>query len=132
MKKMDIFYQINFNILNDYKNNDNIQKKNYQKLQNLIDISNNIKMSSVDKIINEKNISNKIAELLEVYDKMVHEEENHDVIPKKIDKKIIEYNISENLQTLIFIVLQQQNLIKNDILKENHKYQNVFLINKRW
>ena len=130
---MDIFYQINYNILNNNIYNNNLQNKNYQILQNLNDISNIIKMSNVDKINNEKNISNKISELLKVYDKMVNEEENHDVIPKEeINKKIIEYNISENLQTLIFIVLQQQNLIKNDILKENNKYQNVFLINKRW
>jgi hypothetical protein len=89
--------------------------------QNINDISNNIKMSNIDKIINEKNISNKISELLKIYDQMVTEEEN------LIDKNIKNYNISENLQTLILIGLQQQNLMKNDFLKENNRYQNVFL-----
>lgn len=37
-------------------------------------------MSNIDIIVNEKNISNKIAELLKVYDKMVNKEENHDII----------------------------------------------------
>jgi len=45
---------------------------------------------------------------------------------------IEEYNISKKLQTLILILVQQQNLIKNDFLKENNKYQKVFLINKKW
>ena len=47
-------------------------------------------------------------------------------------KLIEEYNISEKLQILILIVIQQQNLMKNDIMKENNKYQKVFLINKKW
>jgi hypothetical protein len=121
MEKMDMFYQINFYIYN--LNNDNFQNKNYQMLQNLNDIRNNIKISNVDSIINEKNISNKISKLLKVYNKIVTEE---------IDNKITNYDISENLQTLILIVLQQQNLMKNDFLKENNRYQNVFLINKKW
>ena len=87
MEKMDIFYKINYNILNNNINNNNLQNKNYQILQNLNDISNNIKMSSVDKIINEKNISNKIAELLKIYDKMVHKEENMMLFLKKLITK---------------------------------------------
>ena len=52
-------------------------------------------------------------------------------LDKNVAKLIEEYNISEKLQALILIVVQQQNLIKNDILKENNKYQKVFLINKK-
>ncbi len=39
-------------------------------------------MSNIDIIVNKKNISNKIVELLKVYDKMVNKEENHDIIQK--------------------------------------------------
>ena len=86
MEKLDIFYQINYDILN----NNNFQNKNYQILQNINEISNNIEMSNIDKIINEKNISNKISELLKAYDKMVNKEENHDIIHKEeISKKVI-------------------------------------------
>ena len=53
-------------------------------------------------------------------------------LDKNVAKLIEEYNISEKLQTLILIVIQQQNIIKNDILQENNKYQKVFLINKHW
>ena len=88
MEKMDIFYQINYDILN----NNNFQNKNYQILQNINEISNNIEMSNIDKIINEKNISNKISELLKVYDKMVNKDENHDILPQKeIGKKVSPY-----------------------------------------
>ena len=86
-EKMEIFYQINFDILNNF----NLQKKNYQILQNINEISHNIEMANIDKIINEKNISNKIAKLLNVYEKMVTKEENHDIIQKEeIDNKIHE------------------------------------------
>ena len=83
MEKMDIFYQINYDILN----NNKFQNKNYQILQNINEISNNIEMSNIDKIINEENIGNKISELLKVYDKMVNKEENHDIIHKKNSPK---------------------------------------------
>ena len=86
-EKMEIFYQINFKILNNFI----LQEKNYQKLQNINEISHNIEMANIDKIINEKNISNKIAKLLNVYEKMVTKEENHDIIQKEeIDNKIHE------------------------------------------
>ena len=84
-EKMEIFYQINYDILN----NINFQNKNYQILQNINEISNNIELSNIDKIINEKNISDKISELLKTYDKMVNKEENHDIFQKKeINKKV--------------------------------------------
>ena len=87
-KNMDIFYQINYDILN---NNNNLQNKNFQLLKNINEISHNIEMSNIDKIVNEKNISNKISELLKAYDKMVNKEENHDIIQKEeIDNKIRE------------------------------------------
>ena len=53
-------------------------------------------------------------------------------LDKNSIKLIEEYKISENLQTLIYIVIKQEKLIKSDILIENNKYQNIFLINKKW
>ena len=54
------------------------------------------------------------------------------ILDKNSVKIIEEYKISEILQTLIYIVIQQEKLIKNDVLKENNKYQKAFLINKKW
>jgi len=86
-KKMEIFYQINYDILNNY-NNYNLHDKSYKLFKNVNEISNNIKLSNIDKIINEKKTSNKIAEILNAYEKMVTIEENHDIIQKKeIDNK---------------------------------------------
>jgi len=53
-------------------------------------------------------------------------------LDKKLFKLIEEYNISEKLQILILMVIQEQNLMKNNIMKENNKYQKVCLINKKW
>ena len=77
-EKMEIFYNINYDILNNY----NLQDKNYQLLKNINEISNNIELSNIDKIINEKKTSIKIDELLNVYEKMVTKEKNHDIIEK--------------------------------------------------
>ena len=84
-ENMERFYQINYDILNNY----HLQDKNYQLLQNINEINNNIKLSNIDKIINEKKTSIKIVEILNAYEKMVTKEENHDIIQKEeIDNKI--------------------------------------------
>ena len=125
MEKMDIFYQINYNILNDNK----LQNKNYQILQNINEISNNIEISNVDKIINEENISNKISELLKVFDKMVNKEENHDVIHKEeIDNIPNNINSYKNMrQETICNANQKNNFISpifsgNKIIRNCNKY----------
>jgi surface protein len=78
-EKLEKFYQINCDIYNNY----NLQDKNYQILKNINEINNNIKLSNIDKIINEKKTSIKIVEILNAYEKMVTKEENHDIIQKE-------------------------------------------------
>jgi surface protein len=78
-ENMERFYQINYDILNNY----HLQDKNYQLLQNINEINNNIKLSNIDKIINEKNTSIKIAEILKAYEEMITKEENHDIFQKE-------------------------------------------------
>lgn len=80
---IEIFYQINNDILQNY----NVRNKNYQILQNVNDISNNIKMANIQKIINNKDIFYKFKEILKIYDKMFSKDENHDLIT---DLNIIE------------------------------------------
>lgn len=80
---IEIFYQINNDILQNY----NVKNKNYQILQNVNDISNNIKMANIQKIINNKDIFYKFKEILKIYDKMFSKDENHDLIT---DLNIIE------------------------------------------
>ena len=87
-KKMEIFYQINYDILNNKNFFQDKKNKNYQLLKNINGISKNIELSNIDKIINEKKTSNKIAEILNAYEKMITKEENHDIIQKEeIDNK---------------------------------------------
>ena len=81
---MEIFYQINYNILNDYK----IEYNNYQIIENYNDIINNIKMNNIDDIINDDNDINRFKKIINIYDKMFKKEDNHDIIIKeeKINK----------------------------------------------
>ena len=64
--EMEIFYQINCDIINNYR----IENKNYQIIENVNDIVNNIKMSNIDKIINDDNDVYKFKNILNLYDKM--------------------------------------------------------------
>ena len=78
-EKIEIFYQINYDILKNYVK----QNKNYQTLQNINEISNNINLNNIKEIINNENISNKISDIIKIYDKMVTKDDKHDFIIKK-------------------------------------------------
>jgi hypothetical protein len=92
-----------------------------------------IKFNQLNYAIHSNNILNNGYGYLEKYFININKKFIKEInLDKNVAKFIEEYNISEKLQTLILIVFQQQNLMKNDILKENNKYQKVFLINKQW
>ena len=78
-EKIEIFYQINYDILKNYVK----QNKNYQILQNINEISNNINLNNIKDIIHNENISNQISDILNIYDKMVTKSDKHDLIIKK-------------------------------------------------
>jgi len=120
--KRKIIMFLNKKIINLGKLNENnefnidyIIKINYN---NYVNHYNNIKKNGYNYIENYFINTNK------KYIKEIH-------LDNKVVKLIEESNISEKLQALILIVAQQINLIKNDFLKENNKYQKVFLINKK-
>ena len=69
MDNMEIYYNINNNIINNYDK----KYKNYEKLINIknIDNYNKIIIKDIDEIINENKIENKIKNLYNIYDKMI-------------------------------------------------------------
>ena len=70
---IEIFYKINSDILNNYV----MENNNYQILENIINIKNNIKMKDIDEIINNNNISNKFLKLMNIYDKISNQHINY-------------------------------------------------------
>ena len=72
---MDLYYKINSEIISNFK----IENTNYEILQNLITIKNNINQSSdIDGIINENNYNNKFKSLLYIYALIENKRSNND------------------------------------------------------
>ena len=83
-KSMEKFYQINYDILENFI----AQKKNYQILQNVNEINNNIKMNNIDEIISDDtNLSEKFTKILNIYDKIFKKEDNHVLFSEKQKNK---------------------------------------------
>jgi len=66
MKNFEIYYNINYDIINNYI----IENRNYELLNNINEIENNIKIKDIDKIININNINNEFKTILNIYNKM--------------------------------------------------------------
>ena len=62
IKKMNIYFEINNNLVNNYEP----QNKNFEILQNIKEIKNNILMKDIDEIINEKNIIYKFEKIMQI------------------------------------------------------------------
>ena len=72
---MDLYYNINSEIISNFR----IENTNYEILQNLITIKNNINQSSdIDGIINENNYNNKFKSLLDIYALIENKPSNND------------------------------------------------------
>ena len=65
-ENIELYYQINSNIINNYKK----EYTNYQILQNINEIQNIIKLSEIDEIINDNNYNYKFRILFDLYSKI--------------------------------------------------------------
>ena len=91
-KTMDIFYEINSDIVNNYE----IKNRNYQLLENIneINIKNDI-FNDIKKINSIDNFSNKLVNILELYDKINSDNNqiNQMTITYKINKDMIQLKL---------------------------------------
>ena len=143
---IEIFYKINFDILNNYT----LENYNYQILQNINDIKNNIKIEDINKIINNKDINYQFKYLVNIFSKITgkiisnsNSDENNNEVKnnitenkinilkeKKQDNKIIEfkgeaiirYKINKNADNIVKI-------FGYDFIKNNIK--NCIIINEK-
>lgn len=69
ISNMDIYYKINFDIINNYK----VQNKNYEYLQNINEVKYNLNINELNKIIKIKDINNQFSILMDIYKKMTTE-----------------------------------------------------------
>lgn len=115
-EKIEIFYQINYDILNNYIK----RNKNYQILQNINEISNNINLNNIKEIINNNCTISKISDILNIYDKMTTKRDKHDLI---IKKDLNEEKSKEKVKSKEY----KENIdIKNSIKSSNKTKNNFF------
>ena len=74
IENMDILFKINLGIIDNYK----MQYRNYTILQNLNEIQNNIKLCDIDQIINNKNINEQFIKIINIYNKMINNDDDKD------------------------------------------------------
>jgi len=67
-ENIEIYYNINNNIFNKYI----IKNRNYEILQNINEINNNNIYKEINKINNDKDINNKIINIINIYNKMIN------------------------------------------------------------
>ena len=95
MESINIFYDINNNILNNY----NIENKNYEFFQNINEInSNNIIYEKLKNINNNSDINNKITDIMDLYKNI----NDTNKLKKDISKKIINEQINNDEITIIY------------------------------
>ena len=120
-EEMEIYYKINYDLLNNYE----LQKRNYHILKNINFIKNNININDIDEIINNNNINSKFNNLLNIYEKLMNNNDdeiiydnnkNFDNIPDNyeigIDNKQMNYYKEINDNNEINII----NEISNEII----------------
>ena len=95
IKSMNIFYEINNNILNKY----DIKNRNYELFQNINDIENNINCKELESIINTSNTLEKFNLLFQIYNKT-----------KKLNEMTIKYNIEGKSAIKLF----SQDFVQNN------------------
>ena len=120
IENMDIFYNINCDILNSYEPT----KGNYQTLQNINEIKNIININDINKVINDNNIYNKFHNLLNISNKMTDKNLYNNVIVKDIDKE--KQNNQTNDEILITYKIGPKNsssikLFDKDFIHNNKK-----------
>ena len=118
------YYEINNRIINNYE----IKNRNYQRLQNINDINNEIIINDLNKIIKDNNINDKFNNILNIFTKMNIDNKSKKNMNKE-DNKILENNNNEI--TLIYKINLNEDKIKifgsDFVQKKNNckiKYEN--------
>ena len=120
IKYINIFYEINNNIINSYEK----QNKNYEILKNIKEIRNNIKLDDdINNIINENNIINKFNKIMDLYYKMNNIENTN--INEDLNEIIIKYNINKNDEKIKIFgeKFVENNKDKCNIIYKEKKYE---------
>ena len=78
---LEIYYSISNNIINNYQK----KNRNFQILNNLnnIDESNQKIIKDIDRIINEKEIDNKIKNIINIYNAMINKNNNNLIVERE-------------------------------------------------
>ena len=92
-ENMEIYFKINNNIINNYIIEKN---RNYEILQNINEINNNI-YGEINKINNDENINNKIINIVNIYNKMVNKDISEINIIYDISKKVKDIEEEETI-----------------------------------
>ena len=85
IENMEIYYNINNDIINKYEK----KNRNYEILHNLIEINNNNIVEEINEINYDYDLKNKINNIINIYNKMVN---------KVISEINIIYNINKKLE----------------------------------
>jgi len=80
---MEIYYKIGNDIINKYER----RNRNYEILQNILEIKNNKIIEDINEINNENDLKNKINSILNIYNKMVNKDISEINIEYDINKK---------------------------------------------
>ena len=103
IENIEIYYKINTEIINNFEFNN----RNYQILQNINEIKNNIEINDINQMINDNNIDNELKKIIYLYNEMTTKlynnnniQSNENNIKSKEEKKEIENNDSNDEITI--------------------------------
>ena len=95
IENLDIYYQINYNIINSF----NVKRKNYEILYNIKNLKYDDIVSDINKLMNESNISLKFNYMINIYNIMHNLENNKESNIKDIN--IGNFNNNNNIGSSI-------------------------------
>ena len=117
---VDIFFDINKNLINSTKK----QYRNYEELISINEINNNNTIQTdINNIINENNINNQINKILDIYDKMGIEEENHNQNNEINENIILNDNNSNQINEANNNIINNEQNQNNNINNNNSQIQ---------
>ena len=118
---MEIYYKINSYIINQYEVKN--RNRNYEILQNIKEINNNNILEEINKINNDKDINNKINNILNIYNKMMNKDITEINIIYDINKKNKDIEKEEDKINIFGseFVKKNKNICKMEI--DNKEYE---------
>lgn len=93
---INIYYQINYNILNNYEK----QNINYEILKNINEIKTNINLIDINKIISDNDINIKFVILSKIYNNIYKEKKILEEFRKEYDLPKIDFSDEDLLNAL--------------------------------